>query len=987
MAKSQPAQPNYDTAVVKLLNKGRLWRSIIGIVLVIAGAVTLLTVLGLNTGGVLAGAVMLLQKLFGIGIFLLCIIAIGMGGFLLLNPNPRMTRRRWVQVILAEVAFFSFLALIHTMAFGADPYQLVQSGGGGGAVGWVLSEALWQVLGVSGSGMSLMRLLSLLIWLVVFAFSAFIVVSPLLVARAPLQAETDDEAPPRSSGLFPSPSERGSGEAVAVGHAPIHTKPWEVAAPEQADLPTEAKQPRAGEPKLDKPIRGTQLPLPERADKKPAKGEPQNIRSNAVIIKADEAKHDKPAKPYVRPDTLPRIDLLKAVKEVKNSDADAKRLADVIETTLSQFGLAGKVVEIRRGPTVTQFGIEPGYMDRGSQSRDKALLKMRNALNVAVYEAVDVELSVEKTTAQIKAPVAIVDAKEAGFKSLLKALLAELDLSASVGDGDRRSGRAVFEIGADTERKLKIKASQVSNLRRELASALSDRLFELDDFAGSDQLTERLTISFPAGIADALNLKDVLEATIMELGLAGEIDLPRRSTKADIAWAKQAQKVRVGAIAALQNDFALALAAPSIRIEAPIPGRGLVGIEVPNANIGTVDLRSLMESESFRKIAEKSPLAIALGRDVSGTAANADLGRMPHVLIAGTTGSGKSVCISAITVCLAMNNRPEDLKLVMIDPKMVELSRFAGLPHIIGKPESDIDRIPGVLRWVTREMDSRYKKFAEMGSRNLGDYNEAMARKKEAPLPRIVVLIDELADLMLQSPIETEKTICRLAQMARATGIHLVVATQRPSVDVVTGLIKANFPARISFAVASATDSRVILDQIGAESLLGRGDMLFLNPEKGSPERLQGCFVSDKEVEGVIDWWKMQIETEKQEKIRKGELEVVSEEEYVANKKPEFDTPWEMVVAEMAAERQQNSSGGSGSGGMDDDGGDDELINKAMEIIRANGNVSTSLLQRKLRIGYPRAARLMEELKEMGYVGDASKQAGKGRDVLMKDTE
>jgi S-DNA-T family DNA segregation ATPase FtsK/SpoIIIE len=323
---------------------------------------------------------------------------------------------------------------------------------------------------------------------------------------------------------------------------------------------------------------------------------------------------------------------------------------------------------------------------------------------------------------------------------------------------------------------------------------------------------------------------------------------------------------------------------------------------------------------------------------------------------------------------------------VMIDPKMVELSRFAGLPHIIGKPESDIDRIPAVLRWVTREMDSRYKKFAEMGSRNLGDYNEAMARKKEAPLPRIVVLIDELADLMLQSPIETEKMICRLAQMARATGIHLVVATQRPSVDVVTGLIKANFPARISFAVASATDSRVILDQIGAESLLGRGDMLFLNPEKGSPERLQGCFVSDKEVEGVIDWWKQQIESEKQDKIKKGELEVVEEEgEYVANKKPEFETPWEMVVAEMVAERMQNGSN-SGAGGMDDDGGDDELINKAMEIIRANGNVSTSLLQRKLRIGYPRAARLMEELKEMGYVGEASRQAGKGRDVLMKDS-
>ncbi len=644
MSKSQPAQPNYDTAVVKLLNKGRLWRSIIGVVLVILGAITLLTVLGLNTGGLMTNLTTLLQKAFGVGVFLLSAIAIGIGGALLLQPNFRMTRRLWVQVILAEVAFFAFLALIHTMAFGVDPYQLVQSGGGGGAVGWVLAEALWQALGVSSAGMSLMRLLSLLIWLLIFGFTAFIVVSPLLRERRP--AASPQEAP-----------------AVAIGKAPIHSKPWETA-PELDDALIEAKPPRSDAPKLDKPIRGTQLPLPdkqEKAEKKQAKADPQNIKSNAVIIKADDesAKQTKPAKPYVRPDTLPRLDLLKAVKEVKNSDVDAKRQADVIETTLAQFGLAGKVVEIRRGPTVTQFGIEPGYMDRGSQSRDKALQKIRAALTAAVYDAVDVELSVDKTTAVIEAPVALVDAKEAGFKSLLKSLLGELDLSASVGEGDRRSGRAMFEIGADTERKLKIKAGQVSNLRRELAATLSDRLFVLDDFAGSDQLTERLTISFPAGIADALGLKDVLEATIMELGLAGELDLPRRSTKADIVWAKQAQKVRVGAIAALHNDFALALAASSIRIEAPIPGRGLVGIEVPNQNVGMVDLRSLMESDSFRKIAEKSPLAIALGRDVSGTAVNADLGRMPHVLIAGTTGSGKSVCINAITVCLAMNNRPK----------------------------------------------------------------------------------------------------------------------------------------------------------------------------------------------------------------------------------------------------------------------------------------------------------------------------------------
>jgi DNA segregation ATPase FtsK/SpoIIIE, S-DNA-T family len=286
-----------------------------------------------------------------------------------------------------------------------------------------------------------------------------------------------------------------------------------------------------------------------------------------------------------------------------------------------------------------------------------------------------------------------------------------------------------------------------------------------------------------------------------------------------------------------------------------------------------------------------------------------------------------------------------------------------------------------VLKWVVNEMERRYKEFAKIGSRNLQEYNDAMKRREEEPFPRIVVLIDELADMMMQSPIETEKQICRLAQMARATGIHMVVATQRPSVDVVTGLIKANFPSRISFAVASAADSRVILDQVGAESLLGRGDMLYMNPESGAAQRVQGCWVSEVEVEKAIRWWKNTIEAEKApETPVKGKA--ADAEEFVVNRKPEMETPWEMVVAELAAERATTSSGKSGAGGgMGDDGGDDELIQKAMDIIRTQGNVSTSLLQRKLRIGYPRAARLMEDLQEMGYVGAKAQQAGKGREV------
>ncbi|MCX7682632.1 MAG: DNA translocase FtsK [Anaerolineae bacterium] len=318
-----------------------------------------------------------------------------------------------------------------------------------------------------------------------------------------------------------------------------------------------------------------------------------------------------------------------------------------------------------------------------------------------------------------------------------------------------------------------------------------------------------------------------------------------------------ARKVRVNQISALADDLALALAAPRVRIEAPVPGRPYVGIEVPNNRVQLVRLREVMESRAFHKL--DSPLAICLGQDVAGEPVVADLARMPHLLIAGTTGSGKSVCIKAIITCLIFNNTPADLRLVLIDPKMVELVRFNGLPHLYGHVEVDLERIVKVLRWVAWEMDNRYKLFAAAAARHIDDYNRLMKQKGEPTLPRIVVLIDELADLMMLAPEEVERTICRIAQMARATGIHLVVATQRPSTDVVTGLIKANFPARISFATVSQVDSRVILDMPGAETLMGRGDMLYLAPDSGYPVRVQGCYVSEEEEERVVHFWREQV--------------------------------------------------------------------------------------------------------------------------------
>ena len=398
-------------------------------------------------------------------------------------------------------------------------------------------------------------------------------------------------------------------------------------------------------------------------------------------------------------------------------------------------------------------------------------------------------------------------------------------------------------------------------------------------------------------------------------------------------------KVRVAQIASLQKDLALALSAERLRIEAPVPGKPYVGIEVPNTHTSVVRMRSILETDAFHKVG--APLAMALGRDVSGQPVVADLARLPHMLIAGATGSGKSVCITALAACLAMNNPPEDLRMIMIDSKMVELLRFNGLPHLYGKVETNVERILGVLRWVVVEMEHRYRLLEAAHARDLETYNRRLSRKKDGqPLPRIVVLIDELADLMMSAPDQTEHNLVRLAQMARATGIHLIVATQRPSTDVVTGLIKANFPSRLAFAVASGVDSRVILDTTGAESLLGRGDMLFLNPEVGSPIRAQGVMITDMEIERIISHWQKTVE--------------------VSTDAP----PWEQLLKEP------------------DENEDEGLIEQATSIVRQSQRASASLLQRRLRIGYPRAARLLDQLAEMGVVGP-SQGGGKERDVLL----
>jgi len=693
--------------------------------LILLSILTFLTLLRVTSGRWTDAWLRALQFVFGWGAVPVA-FAIGWGGVLILQHHlDRPIAWRWRPVVGLELLFFGLLALTHLLLGRRDPWALLQSGWGGGVIGWALAHLLSLYLGplVAGILLAIFTLLGLglaLDWTLAdirerLGRRRAIPTPARPRAAQPAARPAPRPAPPAPSAPAPSPAERPAPAAQKPAPAPV--------APARA------------------------APVPPSA---PA----------------------YPAGPL-----LPPLDLLDEGEEVGLSDEEVRRKSRIIVETLAQFGLPVQVVEVRRGPAVTQFGVAPGFTERPGP------------------------------------------------------------------DGQRRP-----------------------------------------------------------------------------------------------------HKVRVSQIAALADDLALALAAPSLRVEAPVPGRSVVGIEVPNDRVSRVSLRSVMESDAFA--AMDSPLAIALGEDVAGTPIVADLSTMPHLLIAGTTGSGKSVCIKAIATCLAMTNRPDQLRFVMIDPKMVELVHFNGLPHLLGHTEVELDRIGRVLRWVAHEMDDRYRRFAAAGARHIDDYNEKVGRSDPSlRIPRIVVLIDELADLMMLAPEETERTICRIAQMARATGIHLVVATQRPSVDVVTGLIKANFPARISFATASQVDSRVILDMPGAETLLGKGDMLYLAADAGHPVRLQGCYVSEAEIQRVVEFWRQQLPG------------WVSE------------APWESMMPAGGALPMSASQE------------EDDLLQQAIALLRTRETISASYLQRRLRIAYPTAARLIERLEEIGLVGPPE-AAGRPRRVI-----
>ena len=395
-----------------------------------------------------------------------------------------------------------------------------------------------------------------------------------------------------------------------------------------------------------------------------------------------------------------------------------------------------------------------------------------------------------------------------------------------------------------------------------------------------------------------------------------------------------------------EKDLSLALRTPNLRIETPVMGKAQVGIEIPNQEPAPVTLRSIMESAEYQKMRKKSDLPVALGKGTGGENIALDLAKMPHLLIAGATGSGKSVALNAIVAGLLMERSPAELRMLLVDPKRVELTPYNGIPHLLCPVVVEVDEVVGMLKGVINEMMNRYRQMEEIGVRNIEAYNKRMRDDK---MPFLLIVVDELADLMMTAAFDVEQSLCRLAQLGRATGIHLILATQRPSVDVVTGLIKANFPSRVSFGVTSHIDSRTILDSNGAEKLLGKGDMLYLPRDAARPMRAQGAFISDKEIDRLIDFW----QTTPRGWVPSVDLRPVTSDE------------------SEDAESEVSSS-------------TDALFDKAVELAHTQTKLSTSLLQRRLRIGYPRAARLMDELEENGIVSAGN--GSKSRDVIIGST-
>ena len=592
-----------------------------------------------------------------------------------------------------------------------------------------------------------------------------------------------------------------------------------------------------------------------------------------------------------------------------------------------------------------------------AQRQEKnAKLHHKNEEISAIQENNNGQISPEQIKINLNGRIVEDEAKEKrkGLKGLLKKSKQEeikpsiAETASSIMQIDKETGEILEEnnnLFVQEEQQKEDKTKQVLQLEHTMAVEEDNYVFPPVEI-----LSEVEKPSLKGGTQTLKNTAARLQKTLYSFGVSAKVENVTVGPAITRYELKPAEGVRVSKIANLADDIALNLAAETIRIEAPIPGKQAVGIEVPNKEKEMVPFRDVIESEEFQN--NNSKLSIALGKDVAGNVAIGNIAKMPHVLIAGSTGSGKSVCINTIIASIIYNAKPSEVKLVMVDPKVVELSVYNGIPHLLIPVVTDPKKAAGALAWAVQEMDNRYNLFAEKGVRDLKGYNSAVEKDGEVgKLPQIVIIIDELADLMMVAAKEVEESICRLAQKARAAGMHLVIATQRPSVDVITGLIKANVPSRIAFAVSSQVDSRTILDQVGAEKLLGKGDMLFFPAGEAKPVRVQGAFISDGEVESIVEFIKSNGTATYSEDI----LESIEN-----NNKTDKEKALEAEQAE------------------DDDA--DPFLQEAINTVVETGQASTSFIQRRFKVGYARAGRIIDQMEERGVI--SGYQGSKPREVL-----
>jgi hypothetical protein len=881
-------------AIKKLRGRLPTWLDeLLALVLIGLGAVIFASLLSeSSTAGLSTNLADLLRRGFGDGAYLVAVAILG-AGFLILLPKLGVVFKVSLGWIIAlEFAFIAIQGLLHALRFDPEGLALVREGEGGGYVGWAVNSLLQSALGTNGAiGVLVLILIVAVHWLLGISRQHY----------RGLLGRLAQNLRSMATRLDPEPALKPQFATANPAPAPSLPSSEPLAAPLPAPAPVVAKvNPAAPAPPEALPQAHTRRPASNRGRSASATA---SSRTEAPPRPTAPAMATVPNTPVVSP-TAPPI------------PAPQVLATPILDTASPPDEALPQNEDEAARPTLVINGrnIEPSSLER---QRPSIVPRQAAPLNAE-----------SKPQAPSMAHHKAANGAAKTFQ----------------GGRDNDPNKRFFRVADFDERKKIGKRHEIVPPLELLNSYHLNRPDE-QEINRNASIIENTLLEFDLD-ADVIDVKVGPVVTQYAVSPIKQVLNPETGR-----W--EINRIRVDRITNLQGDLALALSAKTLRIEAPVPGHSYVGIEVPNKKPSLVGLRPALESENFFK-KQSEPLAIPLGRDVSGEVVVVKLAGLPHLLVAGTTGSGKSVFLTALVMSLVMNNTPDQVKLVMLDPKRVELTRFNGLPHLIGPVETDADRIIGVLRWVTREMDRRYKLMELENARNIEAYNANLGRRrKEEHLPYMVLVFDEIGDLMMSHPDETEGTVTRLAQKARAAGIHLVVATQRPSTEIITGLIKANFPARMSFAVATGVDSRVILDYTGAETLLGRGDMLYLAPDASGPQRIQGCYVSDEELEEVMAYWRNWHD----EEINAGRLE------------RQRTPPWERGMTRLEALSEQ-----------------DVLLEQAIVLVCESKEASTSMIQRRLGVGFPRAAHLMDLLYELGIIGPP-KQGGQPRSVLVTNAQ